>query len=45
MEKVELSVELVNKLLVYLSKKPYDEVFLLIAEIQKQAINADNADK
>jgi hypothetical protein len=32
-----LTVDLINQLLMYLAKRPYDEVFALIGEIQGQA--------
>jgi hypothetical protein len=35
--KLELSVELINKVLAYLGKRPYEEVFQLIAEIHTEA--------
>lgn len=35
--KLELPVELVNKVLAYLGKRPYEEVFVLIAEIHDAA--------
>ena len=31
--KIELSLELVNRILAYLGKRPYEEVFQLISEI------------
>jgi hypothetical protein len=35
--KLELSVELINKVLAYLGKRPYEEVFQLISEIHAEA--------
>lgn len=37
MEKVTITIELANAILNYLSTKPYQEVAVLIAELQKQA--------
>lgn len=37
MEKVSITIELANAILGYLSTKPYQEVAVLIAELQKQA--------
>ena len=37
MEKISLSVELVNQILAYLGTRPYQEVFQLIEAIQKEA--------
>lgn len=42
MEKIELPVSLVNDVLLYLSKKPYEEVYLLISAIHEQAKKNDN---
>jgi hypothetical protein len=36
MEKMELSVDLLNALMRYLGTRPYQEVFSLVQEIQKQ---------
>jgi len=43
MEKIELSVGLVNTILQYLGTKPYQEVAPLIDAIQKQAQKGDIA--
>ena len=43
MEKIELSVSLVNTILQYLGTKPFQEVAQLINEIQKQAQTQDIA--
>ena len=37
MEKVTLPINLVNAIMGYLDKQPYDQVFQLIAEVQKEA--------
>jgi hypothetical protein len=37
MEKINLSVNLVNAILGYLGKRPYEETFQLIAAIQEEA--------
>lgn len=37
MEKIEVSVDTLNKVLQHLSSRPYAEVAQLIAEIQSQA--------
>lgn len=37
MENISLSVNLVNAMLAYLGKQPYQEVFQLIEAIQKEA--------
>jgi len=37
MEKLELTVDLLNALMRYLGTRPYQEVFSLVQEIQKQA--------
>jgi hypothetical protein len=37
MEKVSITIELANAILNYLSTKPYQEVAVLITELQKQA--------
>ena len=42
MEKVILSVDDANKILDYLSKKPYLEVFELIAAIHKSIVKEEN---
>lgn len=34
---IELSVETINKVLAYLGKRPYEEVFQLISEIHAEA--------
>jgi hypothetical protein len=39
MEKITLSVELVNKVLGYLGSRPYQEVFTLIDGLQEEAKN------
>lgn len=39
MEKITLSVNLVNQLLGYLGSRPYQEVFQLVEAIQKEAQN------
>ena len=37
MEKLTLSTQLVNGILQYLGTQPYDQVYQLIAEVQKEA--------
>ena len=37
MEKVTLSTTLVNNIMAYLGTRPFQEVFQLIQEVQKQA--------
>jgi len=37
MEKITLPLNLVNAIMGYLGKQPYDQVFQLIAEVQKEA--------
>jgi hypothetical protein len=37
MDKITLPVNLVNAIMGYLGKQPYDQVFQLIAEVQKEA--------
>ena len=37
MEKVTLSTTLVNNIMAYLGTKPFQEVFQLIQEVQKEA--------
>ena len=37
MENISLSINLVNAMLAYLGKQPYQEVFQLIEAIQKEA--------
>ena len=37
MEKVTLSTVLVNQIMAYLGTRPFQEVFQLIAEVQKEA--------
>jgi hypothetical protein len=37
MEKVSLSVNLINAVLAYLGTKPYQEVFQLVEALQKEA--------
>ena len=37
MEKVTLPINLVNAIMGYLGKQPYDQVYQLIAEVQKEA--------
>ena len=39
MEKIVLSVDLVNKVLGYLGSRPYQEVFTLIDGLQEEAKN------
>lgn len=39
--KLELSVELINKVLAYLGKRPYEEVFQLVAEIHTEATSKE----
>lgn len=36
MEKVTLSLNLANQIMSYLGRQPYDQVFQLIAEVQKE---------
>lgn len=35
--KIELSIDLVNRILAYLGKRPYEEVFQLIGEVHEAA--------
>jgi len=37
MEKITLSINLLQAIMGYLGKQPYDQVFQLIAEVQKEA--------
>jgi hypothetical protein len=37
MEKITLPINLINAIMGYLGKQPYDQVFQLIAEVQKEA--------
>jgi hypothetical protein len=37
MDKITLPLNLVNAIMGYLGKQPYDQVFQLIAEVQKEA--------
>ena len=37
MEKITLSTTLVNNIITYLGTRPFQEVFQLIAEVQKEA--------
>ena len=37
MENINLSTQLINKVMAYLGTRPYQEVFQIIAEIQKEA--------
>ena len=37
MDKITLPINLLNAILGYLGKQPYDQVFQLIAEVQKEA--------
>ena len=37
MENITLPLNLVNAIMGYLGKQPYDQVFQLIAEVQKEA--------
>jgi len=37
MENITLSTQLINKIMAYLGTRSYQEVFQLIAEIQKEA--------
>jgi len=37
MENINLSTQLINKIMAYLGTRPYQEVFQIIAEIQKEA--------
>ena len=39
MDKITLPLNLVNAIMGYLGKQPYDQVFQLIAEVQKEAQN------
>lgn len=39
MEKITLSVNLVNQLLGYLGSRPYQEVFQIVEAVQKEAQN------
>jgi len=39
MEKITLPINLINAIMGYLGKQPYDQVFQLIAEVQKEAQN------
>jgi len=37
MENINLSTQLINKVMAYLGTRPYQEVFQIISEIQKEA--------
>jgi hypothetical protein len=37
MDKITLPINLLNAIMGYLGKQPYDQVFQLIAEVQKEA--------
>ena len=37
MDKITLPINLVNAIMGYLGKQPYDQVYQLIAEVQKEA--------
>ena len=37
MDKITLPLNLVNAIMGYVGKQPYDQVFQLIAEVQKEA--------
>jgi hypothetical protein len=37
MEKITLSIQLVNQIMAYLGTQPYQSVFQLVNEIQKEA--------
>jgi hypothetical protein len=37
MQKITLSVELVNQILAYLGTRPYQEVFQIVETVQKEA--------
>jgi len=37
MDKITLPINLINAIMGYLGKQPYDQVFQLIAEVQKEA--------
>ena len=39
MEKITLSVDLINKVLGYLGSRPYQEVFQMVDALQKEAQN------
>lgn len=41
MEKIPLSINLINAVLGYLGKRPYEESFQLIAAIQEEAKQKD----
>jgi hypothetical protein len=43
MDKITLSVNLVNAILGYLGKRPYEETYQLIAAIQEEAKPKDQA--
>jgi hypothetical protein len=36
MKKVELSIDMLNKIFGYMSKKPYEEVFAIIEDLKKE---------
>ena len=36
MKKVELSIDMLNKIFGYMSKKPYEEVFSIIEDLKKE---------
>ena len=38
MTEVKVTVELLNAVMSYLGTRPYQEVFMLVTEIQKQAV-------
>ena len=37
MDKITLPINLINAIMGYLGKQPYDQVYQLIAEVQKEA--------
>jgi hypothetical protein len=46
MDKINLSLPLVNAILGYLGKRPYEETFKLIAAIQEEAtVKAEQAEE
>ena len=44
-QKIELTLNLVNGILSYLGTRPYQEVFLIIKELEKQAAVSFEAQK
>ena len=45
MEKLTLSIQLVNQIMAYLGTQPYQGVFQLVEAIQKEAQNQQSVEK